>query len=60
VAKTILVTGDVFLEENLLVDDRAGAGRADGLDPIAVQALYAGAWRLADLTRAAIEIPRNL
>ncbi len=52
--RTILVTGDVFLQENLLVEERAGAGRADGLDPLAVQPMPGGAWRLADLARAAI------
>ncbi|MGA2434652.1 MAG: hypothetical protein ABSG25_05140, partial [Bryobacteraceae bacterium] len=54
-ARTVLVTGDVFLQENLLVNGGAGAGRADGLDPVAVQPLPGGAWRLADLARAAIE-----
>jgi hypothetical protein len=55
VARTVLVTGDVFRPENLLVGERAGTGRADGLDPVAVQPLPGGAWRLADLARAVIE-----
>jgi len=57
VARRVLVTGDVFLQENLLVNDRAGTGRSDGLDPIAVQPLAGGAWRLADLAKAAIKRP---
>jgi hypothetical protein len=51
--KTILVTGDVFLQENLLA---RSAGRADGaLDPLNVVRSFGGACRLAELARAAIE-----
>lgn len=56
-ARTVLVTGDVFLQENLLVQDRTRADRADGLGALAVRALPGGAWRLAELAKAAIGEP---
>jgi hypothetical protein len=54
VAKTILVTGDVFLQENLLVRDGTKLDGGGAFDPVSVHRMPGGACRLADLARAAI------
>jgi hypothetical protein len=51
---TILVTGDVLLQENLLVAGSAKVSRADGLDDLILQSSPGGAGRMAELTEAAL------
>jgi hypothetical protein len=54
VAKTILVIGDVFLQENALVQEGANLDGNGTYDPLFVKPMAGGACRLAELARAAI------
>jgi len=54
VAKTVLVTGDVFLQENLLEPCGASPERNGAFDAISVQRMNGGACRLAEILRAAV------
>jgi hypothetical protein len=57
--KTIVVTGDLLLQENLFITERGTAHRAGAHSELEIQDEREGAWRLADFVRVAVEEPEN-
>jgi len=58
-AKTIVIAGDLLVQENLFINESSAACRAGGYSELDVQESREGAWRLADLVRVALGAPEN-
>jgi hypothetical protein len=59
-AKTVVVAGDLLIQENIFVDDAMAACRAGANCSLDVQEEHGGAWRLADYIQMALEQPQNV
>src|SRR5213592_4757550 len=58
-AKTIVVAGDLLVQENLFINESSTACQAGPHSELDVQEQHEGAWRLADFVRVAVGVPEN-
>src|SRR5438445_13824780 len=58
-AKTVVIAGDLLVQENLFINESSKLCRARGHSELDVQEEREGAWRVADFVRVALGMTKN-
>src|SRR2546422_8568048 len=59
-AKTIVIAGDLLVQQNLFINESSTVCQAGTHSELDVQEEHEGAWRVADSVRVALGVPENV